>query len=85
MVVVVVFLVVMPVVLMTLRAGPGQEVWILKGSLQLPRPLQTGVRLLAGIGYMTVAVAAALVVITVAALTIGHPMPFPSWFSPPPT
>ncbi|KNB50908.1 hypothetical protein AC230_19120 [Streptomyces caatingaensis] len=80
-----IFLVVMPMVLMTLYAPPGREVWILEGSLRLPRPAQGGVRLLAGVGYMTVAVAAALVFITVPALTIGHPVGFPIWFSPPAT
>ncbi|MEV0501578.1 spirocyclase AveC family protein [Streptomyces spectabilis] len=80
-----ILLVVMPVVLMTLYARPGRDIWIFEGSLRLPRRAQGCVRLLAGVGYMTVAVTAALLFITAAALAIGHPVDFPSWFSPPAT
>ncbi|MCI3928094.1 spirocyclase AveC family protein [Streptomyces sp. AN091965] len=72
----------MPVVLMHLYAKPGREIWVLEGSLRLPSPARTPIRLLAGIGFVNFSMLAFQVFMCVGALA-GHPAELPSWIDRP--
>jgi hypothetical protein len=73
---------VMPIVLMDLYAKPGHEVWLLDGSLRLPRRAQPWIRLLAGVGMANLAMLGLQVVIFLASL-ISYPIALPPWYEPP--
>lgn len=73
---------VMPIVLMDLYAKPGREVWLLDGSLRLPRRIQPWIRLLAGVGMANLAMLGLQVVIFLASL-VSYPIALPSWYEMP--
>ncbi|MEV7779524.1 spirocyclase AveC family protein [Kitasatospora sp. NPDC088351] len=77
-----VLLAALPVLLMTLYAGPGREAWLLEGSLSLPPRAQPWIRLLAGVGFATVCMLALQLVMLLASL-VSHPIVLPSWFDLP--
>jgi hypothetical protein len=73
---------VMPIVLMTLYARPGREIWLLDGSLSLPRRAQAPIRLLAGIGMANLAMLALQAVVLLGGAA-SHPIHLPPWYRPP--
>jgi hypothetical protein len=77
-----VFLIVMPVVLMYLYTKPGAEVWLLDGSLNLPRRAQPWIRLLAGVGFANACWLAFQLVMLLASL-VSHPIDLPVWLDRP--
>ncbi|GAA0917612.1 spirocyclase AveC family protein [Nonomuraea longicatena] len=76
------FLAVMPIVLMTVYARPGHEVWLLDGSLDLPRRAQPWIRLLAGIGFANLCMLS-LQLVMLAAASISYPIDLPPWYERP--
>lgn len=78
------FCAVMPVVLMDLYARPGREVWLLEGSLDLPRRLQPWVRLLAGVGFANVCMLSLQLVVFLGSL-VSYPIDLPPWYERPPS
>ncbi|MBA2951794.1 spirocyclase AveC family protein [Streptomyces himalayensis] len=74
----------MPVVLMYLYAKPGNEVWLLEGSLQLPQRVRTPIRLLAGIGFINLSMMAFQWFMVLASL-VSYPAGLPSWIDRPHT
>ena len=77
------FCAVMPVVIMVLYAKPGREVWLLEGSLNLPRRVRPWIRLLAGVGFANACMLTLQLVVFLASL-VSHPIDLPPWYERPP-
>jgi hypothetical protein len=76
------FCAVMPVVVMRLYARPGAEVWLLEGSLGLPRRVRPWVRLLAGVGFANACMLSLQLVVFLASL-VSYPIELPPWYERP--